>query len=204
MSSDERQELEQILSTEGQLVRGGYPRAGYAEGYPANYAYGYRDEDEYAYLHRLWQAIRKRKLVILVIAVLITSVVTVDIYRSKSIYQAATTIEVGSESRMLVRSGDVVIQTDDSEDNYAVSLGMKTKMRLLQSRPLLEDVVVNLKLDRDPRFFDVTTKKSIWEAVESIASRFRSPGSSPAAPHAVKTAVAQTPDTPRSREESAR
>src|SRR5690349_2664031 len=159
MSSDERQELEQILSTEGQMVRAGYPRTGYAEGYPAGYPYGYRDDDERAYVRRLWQAIRKRKLVIFVVAVLITSVVTVETFRSKSLYQAATTIQVGFDNRMLMRSGDVVLQTDDAQDTYLVSLNMKTKIRLLQSRPLLEDVVENLKLDRNPRFFDVTTRR---------------------------------------------
>jgi succinoglycan biosynthesis transport protein ExoP len=202
--SDERLELEQIPSTEGQLIRVGYPRAGYAEGYPNAYAYGYRDDDERAYLRRLWQAIRKRKLVILVIAVLITSIVTVEIFRSKSVYQAATTIEVGRENRMLVRSGDVVIQTDEPDDTYMVSLGMKTKMRLLQSRPLLEDVIVNLKLDQNPKFLDVTTKKSIWEAMQSIMSKFRSPVAPPTAPQAVQTAVNQSSDGARSREESAR
>jgi capsular exopolysaccharide synthesis family protein len=206
MSSDERQELEQILSTEGQLVRAGYPRTGYAEGYPNGYGYGYgyRDDDERAYLRRLWQAIRKRKLVILVVAVLVTSVVTVETFRSKSLYQAATTIQVSADNRMLVRSGDVVIQSEEAEDTYAISYGMKTKIRLLQSRPLLEDVVVNLKLDRNPRFFDVTTRRSVWEAVESIVARFRGPAAPPAAPQAVQTAIAQSSDSVRSREESAR
>src|SRR5437764_1555910 len=173
--SDERLELEQIPSSEGQLVRPGYPRPGYGDGSSYGYGYGYREDNERDYLRRMWQAIRKRKLVILVIAVLVTSVVTVEIFRSKSIYQAATTIEIGKENRMLVRSGDVVIQTDEPDDTYLVALGMKTKMRLLQSRPLLEDVVVNLKLDQNPKFMDVTARKSLWEAVQSILSKFRSP-----------------------------
>ena len=105
---------------------------------------------------------------------------------------------------MLVRSGDVVIQTDEPDDTYLVSLGMKTKMRLLQSRPLLEDVVVNLKLDQDPRFLDVTTKKSVWEAMQSILSKFRPPSSGRAAPTPVQTSIATQPGAERSREESAR
>jgi polysaccharide biosynthesis transport protein len=202
--SDERLELEQIPSAEGQLVRVGYPRAGYGESYPQSYVYGYREDDERAYLRRVWQAIRKRKLVILVIAVLITTVVTVEIFRSKSVYQASTTIEVGRENRTMVRSGDIVIQTDEPDDTYMVSLGMKTKMRLLQSRPLLEDVIVNLKLDQNPKFLDVTTKKSVWEAMQSILSKFRAPAPPPAAPQAVQTAITQASDSSRSREESAR
>jgi succinoglycan biosynthesis transport protein ExoP len=202
--SDERLELEQIPSSEGQLVRAGYPRAGYGDNSSYGYSYGYREDNERDYLRRMWQAIRKRKLVILVIAVLVTSVVTVEIFRSKSIYQAATTIEIGKENRMLVRSGDVVIQTDEPDDTYLVALGMKTKMRLLQSRPLLEDVVVNLKLDHNPKFMDVTAKKSFWEAMQSIMSKFRPPDASVAALPAVQTSIALPSDAQRSREESAR
>jgi len=200
--SDERLELEKIPSSEGQLVRTGYLRAGYGDSAAYGYGYGYGD-DERAYLRRMWHVIRKRKLVIAVIAVLVTSVITVEVFRSKSIYLAATTIEIGKE-RTMMRSGDVIIQADEMDDNYLVSLGMKTKMRLLQSRPLLEDVVVNLKLDQNPKFMDVTTKKSIWEAMQSIMSKFRPPEARDAAPPPVQTLLATQFDEPRSREESAR
>jgi polysaccharide biosynthesis transport protein len=198
--ADERLELEKIPSSEAQLIRAGYPRASYGDS--AAYGYGYGD-DERAYLRRMWHVIRKRKLVIAVIAVLVTSVVTVEVFRSKSIYQAATTIEIGKE-RTMMRSGDVVIQTDEMDDTYLVSLGMKTKMRLLQSRPLLEDVVVNLKLDQNPKFLDVTTKKSVWEAMQSIVSKFRPQEAKSAAPPPVQTMLDAQSDAPRSREESAR
>lgn len=200
--ADERLELEKIPSSEAQLVRAGSPRAGYGDSGAYGYGYGYGD-DERAYLRRMWHVIRKRKLVIAVIAVLVTSVVTVEVFRSKSIYQAATTIEIGKE-RTMMRSGDVVIQTDEMDDTYLVSLGMKTKMRLLQSRPLLEDVVVNLKLDQNPKFLDVTTKKSIWEAMQSIVSKFRPQEAKSAAPPPVQTLLAAQSEAPRSREESAR
>src|SRR5437764_13633638 len=130
--SDERLELEQIPSSEGQLVRPGYPRPGYGDGSSYGYGYGYREDNERDYLRRMWQAIRKRKLVIFVIAVLVTSVVTVEIFRTKSIYQAATPVEVGKENLMLVRSGDVVMQAHHRDDTYLVSLAMKTNGRLPQ------------------------------------------------------------------------
>ena len=38
-----------------------------------------------------------------------------------------------------VREGDLVVQNDES---------LRTKMYLLQSNPLVEEVIVNLKLDR--------------------------------------------------------
>jgi succinoglycan biosynthesis transport protein ExoP len=197
--SDERLELEKIPSSEGQLIRAGNDDNS-AYGY--GYGYGYGD-DERAYMRRMWHVIRKRKLVIAVVALLVTSVVTVEVFRNKSIYQAATTIEIGKE-RAMMRSGDVVIQADEMDDTYLVSLGMKTKIRLLQSRPLLEEVVINLKLDQNPKFMDVVTKKSIWEAMQSIMSKFRPADSSALASPAVQTSIALQSDAQRSREESAR
>ncbi|HLF85017.1 MAG TPA: polysaccharide biosynthesis tyrosine autokinase [Blastocatellia bacterium] len=204
--SDEALELEKIPpADEAPLTRPGYPRVG---GYPdaSAYGYGYSDDDERLYVRRMWRAIKKRKLVIIVIAIIVTAVVTVEVFRTKSIYQASTTIEIGKENRTLVRSGDFVVQTDESDDTYYVAMGMKTKIRLLQSRPLLEDVVVNLKLDQNPRFMDVTTKKSIWEAMTTIASKLRPLNNS----GLTATVVAETPvaaydgDGTRSRQESAR
>jgi succinoglycan biosynthesis transport protein ExoP len=206
--SDEQLDLERISPPdEAPLVRPGYPRVGgYPDATPYGYGYGYPDDDERLYLRRMWRAIKKRKLVIIVIAIIVTAVVTVEVFRTKSIYQASTTIEIGKENRTLVRSGDFVVQADESDDTYYVAMGMKTKIRLLQSRPLLEDVVVNLKLDQNPNFMDVTTKKSIWEAMRTIASKFRRQDDS----GRMSTAVAETPlaasegDGSRSRQESAR
>jgi polysaccharide biosynthesis transport protein len=205
--ADERLALEKVSpAEEGPIMRPGYPGGvGYPEATAYGYGYGYGDDDERVYLRRMWHAIKKRKLVILVIAVIVTSVVTVEMYRTKSIYQASTTLEIAKENKTMVRSGDVVIQTDDSSDIYYVALSMKTKIRQLQSRPLLGDVVVNLKLDKNPRFLDVTSKKSIWEAVKSIAGRLRPQERAIPAPTVAETSVVATnDDQARSREESTR
>src|SRR6185503_1221187 len=154
--SDERLELEKVITPEeAPLVRPGYPRLGaYPDGSQYGYGYGYPDGDERAYVLRMWRAIKKRKLMIIVIAMIVTSVVTVEVYRTKSTYQASTTIEIGRDNRTLLRTGEGFVQSDDGEDNFYVQTAMKTRIRQLQSRPLLEDVVVNLKLDQNPRFMD--------------------------------------------------
>ncbi|HSB10198.1 MAG TPA: polysaccharide biosynthesis tyrosine autokinase [Blastocatellia bacterium] len=202
--SDERVELERVSPVdEAPLMRPGYPRiGGYPDATPYGYGYGYPDADERTYLRRMWRAIKKRKLVIIVIAVIVTAVVTVEVYRTKSTYQASTTVEIGKDNRMVVRTGDLVLQADDGDDMFYVQTAMKTRIRQLQSRPLLEDVVVNLKLDQNPRFMDVTKRRSIPEAIKSILGRFapQEPWTPPA--------VAETPTansiTEHSREESAR
>jgi succinoglycan biosynthesis transport protein ExoP len=203
--ADERLELEKVAPLdEAQLVRPGYPRlGGYPEGAAYGYGYGYGEDDERAYVRRMWRAIKKRKLVIAVIAVIVTSVVTLEVFRTKSIYQASTTIEIGKDNRTL-RAGDILLQTDESDDSYYIATAMKTKIRLLQSRPVLEDVVINLKLDQNPKLMDVSSKKSIWEAARTVWSKFKPQGA------AIPTVAAETPvagseqSGVRSRDESAR
>jgi len=203
--SDERLELEKIPPPgEAPLMRPGYPRiGGYPDATPYGYGYGYPEGDERAYLRQMWRAIKKRKLVIMVIAIIVTAVVTIEVYRTKSTYQASTTVEIGKDNALLRTGGGLVLQTDDGDDNmYYVQTAMKTRIRQLQSRPLLEEVVLNLKLDQNPRLMDVNTRRSIFEAVKSIAGRF-----SPQEPW-TPPAVSETPITDvvseRSREQSAR
>jgi succinoglycan biosynthesis transport protein ExoP len=198
---DERLELERVSPPDEALLRPGYPRmGGYPDASGYGYGYGYGEDDERAYLRRMWRAIKKRRLVIIVIAVIVTSVVTVEVYRTKSTYQASTTIEIGKESRTL-RSGDLVLQSDEGDDLYYVQTAMKTRIRQLQSRPLLEDVVVNLKLDQNPRFLDVTTRRSIMEAVKTIAGRLSQ--QEPWTPPPVLQTSASSSTDERTREESA-
>jgi capsular exopolysaccharide synthesis family protein len=203
--ADERLELEKVTPLdEAPLVRPGYPRlGGYPDGAAYGYGYGYGEDDERAYVRRMWRAIKKRKLVIAVIAVIVTSVVTLEVFRTKSIYQASTTIEIAKDNRTL-RAGDILLQSDESDDSYYIATAMKTKIRLLQSRPVLEDVVINLKLDQNPKLMDVTSKKSIWEAARTVLSKFK-PQDAAAPSVAAETPVAASEQSgTRSRDESAR
>lgn len=200
--SDERLELEKVsVPDEAPIMRPGYPHlGGYPDATTYGYGYGYGDADERAYLRRMWRAIKKRKLVIMVIAIIVTSVVTVEVYRTKSIYQTSTTVEIGKESRTL-RSGDLILQSDEGDDHYYVQSALKTRIRQLQSRPLLEEVVVNLKLDQTPRFMDVNSRRSIFEAVKTIAGRL-TPHEQWTPPPVLETSAA-TSTGARTREESA-
>ena len=136
------------------------------------YGYGYSEEVGGLNLVWIWRAIWKRKWLIAVIAIIVTTVIAIQVFRIKSIYRASSTVEIGKENRSLIRSGDLYIQTDDSSDLYYVALSMKTKIRIIESRPLLEAVVRRLKLDQNPKFLDVTQEKSVWEAVKTISGKF--------------------------------
>lgn len=152
--------------------------------------------------------LRKHLFLITGIAIVITSIVAIESYRTKSIYRATTTVEIQAENRTLFRSGDVVIQSDDYEYGYAMTSAIKSNIRLLQSRPILEDVVVAQKLDLSNEFFDVTERKPIWEAVTTIigrASRAAMPVKTPPAPpKSVSPALSFETQVARSQQETER
>src|SRR2546425_980187 len=202
--SDPRLELERVPSPdESSLVRPGYPRlGGYPDASAYGYGYGYPEDDERAYLRRMWRAIKKRKLVIITIAVIVTSVVTVEVYRTKSTYQASTTVEIGKDSRTLIRTGDTIFQTDEGDDLYFVQMAMKTRIRQLQSRPLLEVVFVNLKLDQNARVMEINSRRSIIEAIKSALGRLKA--QEQWTPPAILQTPTATSSPERSRQESAR
>ena len=172
--ADEKVDLERVVpAEETSLARPSYPRlTGYSES--AGYGYGYGEEDDGGLrLSDLWRTVRKRKWLIITITFIVTTIVTVEAYRTKSTYMASAFIEIGKDAPA-IRSGpnDTVIRTEDS-DLYYPQLAINTNLFRLTSEPLLEEVVVNLKLDENPAFRD-TGKKSVWEAIEAISDRISS------------------------------
>src|SRR5262249_15456232 len=172
--ADDKLQLEKgTLPDEERLARSGYPpyvgAARYADGYSNDYSL--EGGSIQPQLQEVWRRIRKHKWLIFFLSLIVTTIVTIEVFRTKSVYQATATMEIEKENHTLFRSGDVVIESEESDYGLYVTTAMKTKIRLLQSRPLLEDVVVALKLDQNPRFLDVTERKSIWEAVKTISSR---------------------------------
>jgi capsular exopolysaccharide synthesis family protein len=133
----------------------------------SSYGYGY-GEDEKVHLRELWRIVRKRRWLIITIVLLLTGLVTTEMYRTRPTYQASTILEIGKENTALVRSGDLVIN-DDSDPYYQVNI--KTKMLLLNSRELHEDVVADLKLDEDSRFLDRDKGGSLWGALKALAGK---------------------------------
>jgi len=145
------------------MERGGYPRPAYPAAQDYGYGYGSGGDEGRIDVRALWRTVRKRLWLIASIAVIVTSIVTIEVYRSRSIYQATAKVEIGKDATTLVRTADLLVQADDSDD-------IKTKILVLQSRPVLEDVVAKLELDKNPKFLDLS-KKSFWEALKTIGGK---------------------------------
>src|SRR5262245_1339124 len=124
-----------------------YPPAygGYANG-------GYFSPPEGIGPREFWRKLQRHKFLVLLIIVLITAPVAVIMIRAKSTYLASTILQIGRDNAAVIRSGDLLLQNGESD--VASNTDIKTKMILIKSHELLEDVVVNLQLDRNPRFLD--------------------------------------------------
>ncbi|MFN0123400.1 MAG: GumC family protein [Blastocatellia bacterium] len=180
-----------------------YPEA-YPPAFGEGYGYGGPAESEALQVREIWRRIRKHQWLILSLAIIVTTLVAIEAFRSKSIYQATVTIELDQDSRMMVRTGDVFIQSEDSVPAWDLPLLMKTKIRFLQSRPLLEDIAGILQLPGNPNFMDVTSRRTVQEAILHLARGGRDP--QPAAKNLATRAedlVTQlAPDNKRTPEES--
>lgn len=113
-------------------------------------------------MRELWRILRKRKWLILAIAGIVTTMVTIEIHRTPSSYQAKALIEVTKDlGSTVISTKDMVVQSDDTDN-------LNTKLIVIKSRPLLEDVIVNLKLDQHPNFLKANAKRTVTEAIGDI------------------------------------
>src|SRR5262245_61975608 len=136
--TDEKNALEhRHEQTDAQLLRAGYYRADYVDGYPN----GAEDDGVQVDWVRWARAIFRRKRLIVAVVAIGTALSLFAAFRTRDAYQAYAVIYAGKEDTAVikVREGDLIVQNDES---------LRTKMYLLQSDPLIEEVIVNMKLDR--------------------------------------------------------
>ncbi|MBK6797624.1 MAG: polysaccharide biosynthesis tyrosine autokinase [Acidobacteria bacterium] len=147
-------------------------------------------------VREIWRKIRKRKWLILAIVFIATTVVTIESFRNKSLFMSTAKIAVNKDNA-LIKAGDFVLQTDDSER-------INTEILMLQTRPLLEEVVVRLRLDQNPKFLDVGGRKSVFESISTIFSKFGTqvPTQQTQLPSFESLVVEPAPDGRRSAEDS--
>ena len=136
----------------------------YQSSYPEPPHYGVAGgpgtETKLAMLREWRRIIYRHKWLILSIVVVILPLATIQAYRAKPIYQATTTIEIRPETSSLSKAGNILFV--DSSDST------KSEMIIIRSQPVIKNAVTELELDRNPRFLDVTTKRSVLEAITAI------------------------------------
>src|SRR5207253_10766407 len=96
--------------------------------YRAEGDYGDGHKEENVRVREVWRNIRKHKWLIVTITVIITVVVAIEMYRTPSIYEASTMIEIGKEDPPPGKPGSFVFQVEDP-----MNVSLKTKIQALRS-----------------------------------------------------------------------
>jgi capsular exopolysaccharide synthesis family protein len=122
-------------------------------------------------IRALWRTILKHKWLILVITFIVTSAATIEAYRTKSTYMATASIEVRKDATIQLKE-NLLLQTDD----YDL---MNTIIFKIKSQTVLTKVAANLQLDQNQKFLDSTSRKSVWESLQTILSRLSLKGETP-------------------------
>ncbi len=155
---------------------------------------GYNDLDLPPYggddelnLRSLWRIARRRRWMIAGIALIVTTLVTIDVYRTKPRYESIATIEIGQQSGAIVNGGEILYQEYDP-----LSVTLNTSEVVLTSAPMLEDVVVQLRLDESPAFLEVSERRSVLESLNEIAGKIQQ-DDAPPAPRVFTGTVVKTP-----------
>lgn len=167
--SDKIFELERISSGDELTTRraNGEQNADYPDAYA--YGYGYETQTEGFHLRSLYRAIRKHIWMVILIPIAVTSFVAIEVSRPKPTYESSAIVELKKDAWVMVKTRDSVIE--EEADTALSSPTIKTNTLMLKSRPLLQEVVLKLQLERESRFFDITKKRrSFTEAVKSLFS----------------------------------
>jgi capsular exopolysaccharide synthesis family protein len=164
---DEKTALEyRQAPIDAQLQRAGYRRPDYVDDYNNN---GAEEEGIQVDWTKWARGVYRRKRLIAYVVVAGTAISLFAALRMRDAYQAYAVISVGKEdtSVLKLREGDLVIQNDES---------LKTKMYMLQSNPLVEEVIVNMKLDRSEDILNPggrTLKETFSSMFDGVKNAFQ-------------------------------
>lgn len=137
---------------------------------------GYGVATESTHLRDYLFVVLKRKWLILSLVLVVTSLVTIQMFRLPPIYEGETTIRIEPKQSSVLQSKDVVITAPDP--NF-----WGTQLRLLENPQLARQVVLTLDLQNNPAFFGGQTQGGIFSSLRRIFSRQKAGAtSSPAAP----------------------
>ena len=117
----------------------------------------------------------KRKWLILSLVLAVTSLVTIQMFRSPSIYAGETTIRIEPRPRSVLQTKDIVINAQSDPAFWG------TQLKLLENPALARQVVLTLDLQNNPNFFGGQTQGGIFASLRRIFSGpKKKPDASPA------------------------
>jgi capsular exopolysaccharide synthesis family protein len=106
----------------------------------------------------------KRKWLILSLALVVTSLVTIQMFRQPSIYEGETVIKIEPKPRNVLQTKEIVINAQNDPNFWG------TQLKLLENPALARQVVLTLDLQNNPAFFGGQTQGGIFSSLRRIFS----------------------------------
>ncbi len=110
----------------------------------------------------------KRKWLILSLVLIVTALVTIQMFRTPSIYEGETIIRIEPKTESVLRSKELVITQADP--NF-----WGTQLKLLENPVLAREVVLTLDLIHNPAFLNPQNQPGVFSALRRMFSRDREP-----------------------------
>jgi succinoglycan biosynthesis transport protein ExoP len=107
----------------------------------------------------------KRKWLILSLVLVVTSLVTIQAFRSPSIYAGETTIRIEQKAPNVLQTKDIVI-TGQSDPNF-----WGTQLKLLENPALARQVVLTLDLQHNQTFFGGQSQGGVFASLRRIFAK---------------------------------
>ncbi|HEX8922933.1 MAG TPA: polysaccharide biosynthesis tyrosine autokinase [Pyrinomonadaceae bacterium] len=104
----------------------------------------------------------KRKWLILSLVVVVTSLVTVQMYRLPPIYEAETTIKIEPKKTSIVQTKELILNTGNDETYW------NTQLKLLENPQLARQVILALDLHNNPAFFEAQAKSGFLAGLRRL------------------------------------
>jgi polysaccharide biosynthesis transport protein len=107
----------------------------------------------------------KRKWLVLSLVLVITSLVTIQMFRQPSIYQGETTIRIEPKPKSVLQTKELVINSGTDPNFWG------TQLKLLENSSLARQVVLTLDLQHNPNFFGGQSQGGIFASLRRAFSR---------------------------------
>ena len=106
----------------------------------------------------------KRKWLILSLVLVVTSLVTIQMFRQPSIYEGETVIKIEPKARNVLQTRDITINAQTDPNFWG------TQLRLLENPALARQVVLTLDLQNNPAFFGGQSQGGVFSSLRKIFS----------------------------------
>jgi polysaccharide biosynthesis transport protein len=116
----------------------------------------------------------KRKWLILSLCLAITSLMTIQMFRQPSIYEAETVIRIEPKPKSVLQTKELTINSGTDPSFWG------TQLKLLENNILARQVVLTLDLQHNPDFFGGQSQGGVFSSLRRIFSRDKKAAVAPA------------------------